>query len=110
MCIGLPMQVLRIDGDAAEAAGRHGAARVDTRLVGPLRPGDWVLVFQGAARERLDPCRAGEIDAALALLEAAMAGDAEGAAADPGFELPSATDPAWLAALAAPNRSHGENR
>lgn len=99
MCIGLPMQVLRSTDGRAEAAGRGRIEEVDTRLVGAVRAGDWLLVFQGAARERLHPQRAAEIDAALSLLDAAMAGDAEGAAGDPGFALPSALDPEFLASL-----------
>ncbi|MCP5273160.1 MAG: HypC/HybG/HupF family hydrogenase formation chaperone [Burkholderiaceae bacterium] len=100
MCIGLPMQVLHADDGRATATGRGRTEAVDTRLVGPVQPGDWLLVFQGAARERLHPQRAAEIGAALALLDAAMAGDATGATADPGFALPSSLDPDFLASLA----------
>lgn len=100
MCIGLPLQVRSVRGTTAEVVGRGGATRVDTRLVGEVTVGEWLLVIQGAARERLHPRRAAEIDAALALLDAAMSGNADAAAGDPGFELPSTTDPAWLATLA----------
>lgn len=83
----------------AQARGRHGAERIDTRLVGEVEPGQWLLVHQGAARERLSPERAAEIASALALLEAALAGDADGAAAAPDFDLPSALSAEQLAAL-----------
>lgn len=94
MCIGIPMQVIEVSDDVAMVAGRTGVERIDTRLVDAVAPGDWLLVFQGAARERLDAERAAEINATLELLEAALAGDAERAAADPGFVLPSTLSPA----------------
>lgn len=100
MCIGTPMRVLEAWSDGALADGRGRAERVDTRLVGPCVAGDWLLVFQGAARERLDAQRAAEIDAALDLLEAAVAGDLDRAGADPGFALPSSMSSAMVAALA----------
>lgn len=125
MCVGWPMQILdaaeaaavlsalhggalRVD-DSAHAApdeapvlarGRGRVEHVDLRLVGRCEPGDWVLVYQGAARERLDPQRAAEIHAALDLLEQGLAGADDLADADPGFALPSAMSPAQLAALA----------
>ncbi len=108
MCIGIPLQVIECWRDGALAAGRGRVERVDTRLVGAVAPGDWLLVFQGAAREKLDAVRAAEIDSALALLEAGLAGDTEGAAADPGFALPSAMSAEQLAALA--GKTTGEQR
>ncbi|MBL8343917.1 MAG: HypC/HybG/HupF family hydrogenase formation chaperone [Rubrivivax sp.] len=118
MCIGWPMQVLS-SGEAAAllgiapegaepaaaeralAQGRGRTEHVDLRLVGPCAPGDWVLVYQGAARERLDPQRAAEIHAALDLVERGLGGAGDLADTDPGFELPSAMSPAQLAALVA---------
>lgn len=88
----------------ADARGRQGDLRVDTRLVGEVAPGQWLLVHQGAARERLSPERAAEIASALALLEAALAGDAAGAAAAPDFDLPSALSATQLAALTGVSR------
>ncbi len=101
MCIGIPMRVIQAWPGAALAAGRGRSERIDTRLVdaGGLFAGQWLLVFHGAARECLDARRAAEIDAALDLLDAAMAGQAERAAADPGFALPSALSAAQLASL-----------
>jgi hydrogenase expression/formation protein HypC len=80
-------------------AGRGRVEIIDTRLVGDCVVGDWLLVFQGAARELLDAAFAAEIDAALDLLEAGLAGDGAGAAADPGFALPSAMSTGQLARL-----------
>lgn len=109
MCIGIPLQVIECWREGALAAGRGEVERVDTRLVGAVAAGDWLLVFQGAAREKLDATRAAEIESALGLLEAGLAGDTAGAAADPGFELPSRMSAEQLAALAGKNSS-GETR
>ncbi len=99
MCIGIPMRVVETWRDGALATGRGLCERIDTRLVGDVVPGQWLLVFLGAARELLDAQRAAEIDAALDLLEAAFAGHVEQAQADPGFALPSSLTPSQLAAL-----------
>lgn len=100
MCIGFPMRVVEAWAEGALAAGRGRVERIDTRLVGPCVPGQWLLVFQGAARELLEAQRAAEIDAALDLLDAGLAGDHERAAGDPGFALPSALSAEQVAALA----------
>ncbi|MDH4287756.1 MAG: HypC/HybG/HupF family hydrogenase formation chaperone [Aquincola sp.] len=107
MCIGIPMRVVEAWQGGALAAGRGRCERIDTRLVGDeaSAPGCWLLVFQGAAREALSTSRAAEIDAALDLLDAAQAGDAIHAAADPGFVLPSSISAAQLAELTAPRTS-----
>lgn len=108
MCIGIPMRVLEAGPGGALAERRGRIERVDLRLVGPCEPGQWLLVFQGAARELLEPQRAAEIDAALGLLEAGLAGDHERASGDPGFALPSALSAEQVAALAgAPPRHPG---
>ncbi|MBL8324084.1 MAG: HypC/HybG/HupF family hydrogenase formation chaperone [Rubrivivax sp.] len=107
MCIGVPMQLSEYGSLHAQAAGRGREERVDLRLVGECAPGDWVLVFQGAARERLDTRRAAEINAALDLLEHGLGGGDIDADADPGFALPSAMSAADLAALAGGQVSGG---
>lgn len=114
MCLGLPMQVRSVDAGRAWVEGRGERRRVDLALVGDVAPGDWLLVHLNDARERIDARRAAEVDAALDLVEAAMApcaadgaacsrcGDAPAwtdPAADPGFTLPSAMDAATLARL-----------
>lgn len=104
MCIGHPVQVIETRGDFAWVTGRDGTERLDLRLIGTAAPGDWLLAFHGAARERLTPERAAEVRSALALLEAAMAQDAAGAAADPHFDLPSALDAETLATLTGASR------
>ena len=100
MCIGLPMQVISATAGFAQCRDRHDRAqRIDTALVGPCAPGDWLLVFIDAARERLDARRAAEIEATLALLDQALAGDVPDVQDAPGFALPSAMSGAQLAAL-----------
>jgi hydrogenase expression/formation protein HypC len=109
MCIGIPMRVLEAWAEGALAEGRGRVERIDTRLVGACAPGQWLLVFQGAARETLAAERAAEIQAALDLLEAGLAGDHRRAAGDPGFALPSALSAAQVAALTGvpPDRADG---
>jgi hydrogenase expression/formation protein HypC len=97
MCIGVPMQVERIDGTQVWVAGRGSSRRVETALIGPVAVGDWLLVFLGSARERLDAQRAAEVNAALDLLEAAIKG--EGAVDAAAFDLPSNMSHAALVAL-----------
>jgi len=55
-----------------ERRGEH--TRLDTLLVGEVAPGDWVLAFQGSAVRVLSAGEAAETDAALAALEAVLAG------------------------------------
>jgi len=114
MCIGIPMRVIESWHDGALASGRGRCERVDTRLLGStIAPGQWLLVAQGTARETLDAARAAEIDSALDLLEAALAGDAAGAACAPAFAMPSSLDAAQVARLTgqagAPSLPPGED-
>jgi len=97
MCIGIPMQVARVEPGHATCVGRGETRRVRTALVGDVAPGDWLLVFLDSARERLSAERAAEVDATLDLLAEALGGSALG---EIGFELPSAMSAAQLAALA----------
>lgn len=103
MCIAAPMQVIRAEPGRAWVAGRGEVRHVDTALVGECSAGDWLLVFLDAARERIDATRAAEVNVVLDLLQGALDGSS-GAAADPGFELPSRMDAAALAGLAGQHR------
>ena len=90
MCVGEPMRALRVipaahraAPAAAECEGPRGIELIDLSLVGAIEPGDWLLVFLGAARERLTEARALEIRRALDGVAAAMRGeDPSGAFAD----------------------------
>lgn len=76
MCMGIPMQVITTGWFSARCRDRDGSEQeIDTRLVGDLQAGDWLLVFTGAAREVLDATRAADILAAIRALEAALNGD-----------------------------------
>jgi hydrogenase expression/formation protein HypC len=77
MCVGIPMQVLAMEGHRATCAGRGERLSVDIRLVEPPAPGDWLLVFHGVAREALTEQRARDIDSALDALDAALAGETD---------------------------------
>lgn len=98
MCIGIPMQVQSVDGRFALCTGRGERRRIDTALVGEVRPGAWLLVFLGDAREAIDAARAAEIDAALDLVMSALNGGEAAAAVD--FALPSSMSPEQLRVLA----------
>jgi hydrogenase expression/formation protein HypC len=87
MCIGMPMRVTSIEPGHAWCEGRGERRRVNTALVGAVAPGDWLLVFLGDARERIDAQRASEVNAALDMVSEAMQGlSADGEAS---FTLPS---------------------
>lgn len=96
MCIAIPMQVTHAEPGRAWVQGRGELQRVDTALVGDCAPGDWLLVFLGSARERIDAARAAQINGLLDLIEGAAHGF-DGA--DPGFVLPSAANAEEIAAL-----------
>lgn len=74
MCLALPMQVISGVAGQARCRGRYGEETIDTWLVGPVEPGQWLLCFMGAARELVDAERAAAIGAALDLLDAVAAG------------------------------------
>jgi len=74
MCVGVPMQILAVDGIAATATDGTTTEVLDLSLVGPVAQGTWVLNFLGAAREILAEDEAHKIAAALAALRSVMAG------------------------------------
>lgn len=76
MCLGIPMQVLGMEGMFARCRDRDGSeVRIDTMLVGEVQPGDWLLTFLGAARQIVDADQAALINEAINGLDAALAGD-----------------------------------
>jgi len=77
MCLGIPMQVKTLQGEAAWCEGRGERRLVDTRLVDRLEVGSWVLVFHSVAREQLTEERAQQVTDALAALDAALAGETD---------------------------------
>lgn len=78
MCVGIPMQILSVDGIAARACDGDKETLIDLSLTGPLEPGTWVLTFLGAAREAIGADEARQIAAALDALRSVMAGGGAG--------------------------------
>lgn len=101
MCIGIPMQVLQTEPGFATCRGRGERRRVATLLVGDVEPGEWLLVFLGDARERIDAERAAEVNATLDLLDDVMQGC--GGSGDAGFMLPSSLSAQDIAAFVNPS-------
>jgi hydrogenase assembly chaperone HypC/HupF len=85
MCLGIPMQVVEIDGAFAWCEGRGRRERLNTLLAGEISPGDWVYAVLGHARERLAPERAAELNLALDGLAAALQGESDLDAYFPGI-------------------------
>lgn len=74
MCVGIPMQVLSIDGIAGHVTnGKHHEV-IDLSLTPDAQTGDWLLTFLGAAREVLSESEAQKITAALGGLQSLMRG------------------------------------
>lgn len=78
MCVGLPMQIVAVDGIAGRARDGGAETLIDLSLTPEARPGNWVLTFLGAAREVIDEAEAHKIAAALKGLQAVMAGGSPG--------------------------------
>ncbi|QSA97329.1 HypC/HybG/HupF family hydrogenase formation chaperone [Methylococcus sp. EFPC2] len=74
MCLGIPMQVLAVDGRYARCAGRDGEKLVDLGLVGEVIPGQWLMTFMDTARSLLNEEEAALSNAALDALAAVLAG------------------------------------
>jgi hydrogenase expression/formation protein HypC len=60
MCLAVPAQVETADQDTAVVDVQGNRLRVCTVLVGPLKPGQWVLVHAGYAITTLEPDEAAE--------------------------------------------------
>ncbi len=106
MCVGVPMQILSVDGIAARATDGRTEELIDLSLTGPVPVGAWVMTFLGAAREEITEAEAQNITKALDGLRALMQGDELGDAfAD--LEARGPQLPPHLAAAAAAGRSTG---
>lgn len=68
MCIGIPMQVLEVASGRALCADGEQRLWVDVRLIDEVPVGGWLLVFAGAARERISVERAAQVSNALQAL------------------------------------------
>ncbi|WP_424965501.1 MULTISPECIES: HypC/HybG/HupF family hydrogenase formation chaperone [unclassified Dinoroseobacter] len=106
MCLGVPMQVISIDGIAAQCSDGQREELIDISLTPDAIPGVWLLTFLGASREVLDADEAAKISAALGGLRSLMAGDGLGDAfAD--LEARGPQLPPHLAAAAAAGKTTG---
>ncbi len=76
MCLGIPMQVLAVEGHYARCRDRHGdeQAMIDLMLVGEVEPGQWLMTFLNAARGVLTEQEAAQSNAALDALSAVLSG------------------------------------
>lgn len=85
MCLGIPMEIVGLEGSAAQCRSGDELRLIDLSLLPEARPGDHVLTFLGVGRRLLDAQEAALIAQALAAVEAAMNGrpaDIEHAFAD----------------------------
>jgi len=60
MCLGIPMEVKKIEGKFAQVQARSLKRKVNIQMLPSLRTGDYVIVHAGFAIQRLDPERARE--------------------------------------------------
>lgn len=74
MCLGIPMQVVEIEGVFAWCEGRNGRSRINTMLLGEVVLGQWLLTFLDSAREIIDAERADAVNAALDALSVVAQG------------------------------------
>ena len=54
MCLGVPMKVLKVSGDKAEAELMSVSREVDIRFLKGVKPGDYVIVHAGFAIQSVD--------------------------------------------------------
>ena len=69
MCLGVPMQVIEIDGDVAICEIDGVRREASLMMVDGISVGDYVLIHAGFAIEKLDE---GEAEATLAALRDAL--------------------------------------
>lgn len=75
MCLGIPMQVVEVEGAFAWCEARGRRERLNTLLLEQVAPGDWVYAVTGHACEKLTAQQADAINLALDGLAAAMQGE-----------------------------------
>jgi hydrogenase expression/formation protein HypC len=77
MCIGVPLQVVQIEGSFAWCEAGDERERLDMRLVGEQPVGSWVLAFHGAARQLMTALEAAQAHAGRRALAAVLGGEGE---------------------------------
>lgn len=106
MCLGIPMEIVSVEGLAARCRKGQELHLVDLSLLPEARPGDHVLTFLGTGRRLLDAEEARLIAQALDAVAAAMSGD--DAAIDHAFADLVGRAPTLPAHLAPPAASRPE--
>lgn len=71
MCVGIPLQIIAVDGTNATG---HDGSHIDLSLTGTQPVGTWVLGFLGTAREVISAEEAALITKALDGMRRVMAG------------------------------------
>jgi hydrogenase expression/formation protein HypC len=80
VCLTRPALVIAAAGQRATVRLGEQSLEVDTRPLGPVAPGDWLLVHAGLALERVDAAEAAALLAVLSEWESAAAEVARGTA------------------------------
>lgn len=76
MCVGLPMRVVEVHPGHALCEHDGMLHPIDTALVDDVAPGDWLMTFLGAARDKMDETTARQALAATDALAALLRGEA----------------------------------
>jgi hydrogenase expression/formation protein HypC len=66
MCLTRPAEVLDVEGATARVLWQGQPLEVDVSLVGPVAPGEFLLVHAGLALEKVEPDEAAGLTALLA--------------------------------------------
>jgi len=60
MCLGIPMKVMKIQGNFAQVESGRLLRKVNIQMLPGIRPGDYILVHAGFAIQKVDPQKARE--------------------------------------------------
>jgi len=60
MCLGIPMKVVKINGDFAQVASGRLLRNINIQMLPGIKLGDYILVHAGFAIQKVDPKRAKE--------------------------------------------------
>jgi hydrogenase expression/formation protein HypC len=58
MCLGIPMKILKIEGDRALVSAEKVERRIAINFLNKPKIGDYVIVHAGFAIQKVDPDRA----------------------------------------------------
>lgn len=75
MCIGIPMQIISVDGLAARCEGHGRIEDINLALTGPLESGTYILAHLGSAIRAISADEARAIENALQAVMHAAKGD-----------------------------------